>query len=153
MIALNKILVATDFSSCSETAVTYGRELAAAFGSSVHLLHVILSPYAEGWSAETYSAPRGNILERWEREAKVRLEASVPAAEHGRMVFVTRIGTPYQAIVDYARDERVDLVIIGTHGRGPLGHLLIGSVAERVVRKAPCPVLTVHHPEHEFVAA
>jgi nucleotide-binding universal stress UspA family protein len=53
--------------------------------------------------------------------------------------------------VQYARDESIDLIVMGTHGRGPFSHLLMGSVAERVVRAAPCPVLTVRHPEHEFV--
>jgi nucleotide-binding universal stress UspA family protein len=54
-------------------------------------------------------------------------------------------------IVDYARDHDVDIIVMGTHGRGALGHLVMGSVAERVVRLAPCPVLTVRHPEHEFI--
>ena len=65
---------------------------------------------------------------------------------------VVRISTsPALAIVDYAREVRVDLIIMGTHGRGAMAQLLMGSVAERVVRTAPCPVLTVRHPEHEFV--
>ena len=59
--------------------------------------------------------------------------------------------SPAAAIVDYARREQIDLIVMGTHGRGGVAHLLMGSVAERVVRTAPCPVLTVRHPEHEFV--
>jgi nucleotide-binding universal stress UspA family protein len=59
--------------------------------------------------------------------------------------------TPAAAIVDYAKTNRVDLVVLGTHGRGALAHLFMGSVAERVVRTAPCPVLAVRNPEHEFV--
>jgi nucleotide-binding universal stress UspA family protein len=55
------------------------------------------------------------------------------------------------AIVDYAAQHAIDLIVMGTHGRGAISHLLMGSVAERVVRTAGCPVLTVHHPEHEFV--
>ena len=55
------------------------------------------------------------------------------------------------AVVQYAREFDIDLIIVGTHGRGAVAHLLMGSVAERVVRTAPCPVLTVRHPEHEFV--
>jgi nucleotide-binding universal stress UspA family protein len=55
------------------------------------------------------------------------------------------------AIVDFAKEINVDLIVMGTHGRGAVAHLLMGSVAERVVRTAPCPVLTVRHPEHEFV--
>ena len=58
---------------------------------------------------------------------------------------------PAHAITEYAKEAAVDLIVLGTHGRGAVAHLLMGSVAERVVRTAPCPVLTVRHPEHEFV--
>ena len=61
------------------------------------------------------------------------------------------LGHPVVEILKYAAAQPIDLIVIGTHGRGPLGHMLMGSVAERVVRKAPCPVLTVRHPEREFV--
>ena len=68
----------------------------------------------------------------------------------GRAVIVTS-NAPADAIVEYAKDSDIDLIVVGTHGRGVMGHLLLGSVAERVVRIAPCPVLTVRHPEREFV--
>ena len=61
------------------------------------------------------------------------------------------MGHPFVEIIRYAREQDVDCIVLGTHGRSGLSHLLLGSVAERVVRKAPCPVLTVRHPEHEFV--
>jgi nucleotide-binding universal stress UspA family protein len=63
-----------------------------------------------------------------------------------------RQGPPFLEIVRYAQEANIDLIVLGTHGRGGLAHMLLGSVAEKVVRKAPCPVLTVRHPEHEFVA-
>jgi nucleotide-binding universal stress UspA family protein len=62
-----------------------------------------------------------------------------------------REGPPVVEIVRYARDAEIGLIVIGTHGRGGLAHVFLGSVAENVVRKAPCPVLTVRHPQHEFV--
>ncbi len=67
-------------------------------------------------------------------------------------VLKTQVGSPHREIVRYATEHQVDLIVLGTHGRGPLGHMLLGSVAERVVRTAPCPVLTVRHPQREFVA-
>ena len=67
------------------------------------------------------------------------------------MEVVTRVGKPFVEIIHHARDHDVDLIVIGTHGRGAVQHALLGSVAEQVVRTSPCPVLTVRHPEHEFV--
>ena len=64
---------------------------------------------------------------------------------------LTLRGSPSMEIAGYAQSEKIDLIIMGTHGRSPMAHLLMGSVAEKVVRKAPCPVLIVRHPEHEFV--
>jgi nucleotide-binding universal stress UspA family protein len=60
-------------------------------------------------------------------------------------------GAPAMAVIDYARKARIDLILIGTHGRTGLGHFVMGSVAEKIVRLAPCPVLTLKQPEHEFV--
>ena len=60
-------------------------------------------------------------------------------------------GSPFLEIIAYAKSREIDLIVMGTHGRGPIAHMLMGSVAEKVVRKAPCPVLTVRHPEHEFL--
>jgi K+-sensing histidine kinase KdpD len=68
-----------------------------------------------------------------------------------RLQVVTRAGDPVRQITQYAAEKAVDLVVMGTHGRGPVAHMLMGSVAERVVRTAPCPVLTVRHPQHEFI--
>jgi nucleotide-binding universal stress UspA family protein len=87
------------------------------------------------------------------REAKTRIEETVTADERTkyRAQLATVLGHPVVEILRYAGEHNVDLVVIGTHGRGPLGHMVMGSVAERVVRKSNCPVLTVHHPEREFV--
>jgi nucleotide-binding universal stress UspA family protein len=74
-----------------------------------------------------------------------------PWDEKHTVVRELRKGSPFLEIVRYAKDKNIDLIVLGTHGRSGLSHVLLGSVAERVVRKAPCPVLTVRHPEHEFV--
>ena len=151
MIQLKTILIPTDFSDCSDAAVKYGFALANAFGATVHLFNVVQDPYTMPWAADAFAAPVGDMLTDWEAEAKRRLTESVPAAFTSRAVVATRVGSPYSEIVRYATQQRVDLIVLGTHGRGPLGHMLLGSVAERVVRTAPCPVLTVRHPQSEFV--
>lgn len=152
MIALTRILVPTDFSECSEAAVKYARALAAAFGASLHLLHVVQDPYTQPWAAEAFPAPLGDLLEQWQSQARTRLVNLLPEAERSGAMIATEVGSPFFEVVRYAEEQKIDLIVIGTHGRGPLGHMLLGSVAEKVVRKAPCPVLTVRHPQHDFVA-
>ena len=151
MITLKTILVPTDFSECSDTAVKYGSALANAFGATLHLLNVVQDPYTMPYGADGFVAPGQDLLGGWRAEAKRRLEAAVPAGFESRTVAATRVGSPWPEIVHYAIDHHVDLIVLGTHGRGAIGHVLIGSVAERVVRTAPCPVLTVRHPQREFV--
>jgi nucleotide-binding universal stress UspA family protein len=151
MIRLKTILVPTDFSECSEAAVKYGYALAEAFGATLHLLNVVQDPYTVPWAAEGFAAPIGDLLADWQAHAKRRLADSVPAGAP-KTVVTTQVGSPHPEIVRYATRHEIDLIVLGTHGRGPLGHMLLGSVAERVVRTAPCPVLTVRHPQHEFVA-
>ena len=151
MISLKKILVPTDFSECSEAAVRYGRALAKTFGASLHLLHVVQDPYTQPWAAEAFPAPLGDLLTQWQAQATARLKELVPDGERDAVSITAQVGSPFGEIVRYAADQQIDLIVIGTHGRGPLGHMLLGSVAEKVVRKSPCPVLTVRHPQHEFV--
>lgn len=153
MMAIRKVLVPTDFSDCSEAALEYGKRMAEAFGASLHLLHVVQDPYTQPWAAEAFPAPLGDLLVEWEGQARKRMESSLAEAERGNVTIATQIGSPFLEIVRYAQEQQIDLIVIGTHGRGPLGHMLLGSVAEKVVRKAPCPVLTVRHPQRESAAA
>jgi nucleotide-binding universal stress UspA family protein len=153
MIKLNTILVPSDFSECSDAAVRYGLELARRFDAKLHLLHVIQDPATQPWAAEGLSIPLLDAVEQWQKGAKERLAASVPAADAGRVTVVTAIANPYPEILRYAEEHEVDLIVMGTHGRSGVSHMLLGSIAERVVRRAPCPVLTVRHPEREFVRA
>jgi nucleotide-binding universal stress UspA family protein len=151
MIRVKTVLVPTDFSDCSEAAVKYGYALAEAFGATIHLLNVVQDPYAMPWAADAFAAPIGDMITEWETQARHRLVETVPEASPAPTVLRTLVGSPYSSIVQYAEQHHVDLIVMGTHGRGPLGHLLLGGVAERVVRTAPCPVLTVRHPQREFV--
>ena len=152
MINLQRILVATDFSPHSQVALRYAKALAEAFHAEVVICHVLenpdllsqLPPVDQG-----YFPP--NFLQLQEEQAQVGL--SKLAAEAGPLNVRTllRHGAPFVEIVAAAREEAADLIVIGTHGRGAIAHMLLGSVAEKVVRKAACPVLTVREGEHDFV--
>jgi nucleotide-binding universal stress UspA family protein len=154
MIALTNILVATDFSEPSAAALRYGRALARHFKATLHVAHVIGNMPLATNGAAAYGVALPDLQQQIEDATRRQLddlsigddELPFPA----RRVLITS-NAPALAIVDYAREERIDLIVAGTRGRGAVAHALIGSVAERIVRTAPCPVLTVRHPEHEFV--
>jgi nucleotide-binding universal stress UspA family protein len=154
MIALKQLLVPTDFSIASGVALKYAKELATNFKATLHLLHVIEDMRIFGWTAPEGSVPPlYTLIDEMETKVHAGMEKLLSAAE--REQFCARLsirrGSPFVEIIRYARTENIDMIVLGTHGRGPIAHMLMGSVAERVVRKSPCPVLTVRHPEHEFV--
>jgi nucleotide-binding universal stress UspA family protein len=154
MMTLKNILVATDFGEASDAALVYGRELAGHFGAALHVLHVAENIYVTTFGAETYAAMAPNLGRELEDGARARLDELVIDSDGSgppTKPIVLTSSSPAFAIVDYAGEHGVDVIVMGTHGRGALAHLLMGSVAEKVVRLAPCPVLTVRHPEHEFV--
>jgi nucleotide-binding universal stress UspA family protein len=151
MITLKTILVPSDFSECSEEALRYGLELARRFNASLHLLHVVHDPMTQPWAADGFSMPLFEVVEAWQKQAEARLRAAVPEADRDRVTIVSAVAMPYAEILAYAAANDVDLIVMGTHGRSGMSHMLLGSIAERVVRRAPCPVLTVRRPEHGFV--
>ena len=153
MITIRTILVPTDFSEASEAALKYGKEMARVFGASLHVVHIMEDLLAHAWSAEVYVASMPNLREEIEREATDRLAAMVTDDERRLLRVTTALvaGSPFLEIIRYAKANQIDLIVMGTHGRGPVAHMLLGSVAEKVVRKAPCPVLTVRPAQHEFV--
>ena len=154
MIRLNKVLVPTDFSEFSKPAMDYGCAVAARFGAQLHLLHVVpdpamLVPEAHAFSVEAMQAQTAALID----DAKDRL-SKLPADgwEDGQpVVREVRTGVVFMETIDYVRTHDIDLLVIGTHGRSGLMHVLMGSVAEKIVRKAPCPVLTVKPQGHQFV--
>ena len=152
MIVLKRILVATDFSEPSMKALAYGRDLARAYDAMLHILHVTGDALAQGAELGFVVADlQGSV----DRAARAELDKLVSAAEAQALRIVRTIKSsrnPAAAIVDFARDEGMDLIVVGTHGRGAVAHLFMGSVAERVVRTAPCPVLAVRAHEREFIA-
>jgi nucleotide-binding universal stress UspA family protein len=153
MIALKHILVATDFGGTAEAALNYGRELARTYGATLHVLHVVDDVYLR-LGGDAYVAVLPDLQRDAEQAAQARLDALLvdndPNPLPVKKATLTSPATAL-AIVDYAKANAIDLIVVGTHGRGAVAHLLLGSVAERVVRTAPCPVLTVRHPEHEFI--
>ncbi len=154
MIALKNILVATDFSEAADAAVTYGRALAGAFGATLHVLHVVEDVYLSAYGSEFYVPVDPSVQAEINESARKQLEALVVDNDQSGPATRTALrisNAPSATIVDFAKEEHIDLIVMGTRGRRGVAHLLLGSVAERVVRTAPCPVLTVHHPEHEFV--
>jgi universal stress protein A len=154
MLAIKNILVATDFGAASDAALRYGRALAARFGARLHVLHVTENSYLTAASAYGYvSIPPGIQMEIEAAAAKQTdgLLTDEERRTHQAIAVTITAGSPSAAIVDYARRHDIDLAVLGTHGRGALSHLLMGSVAERVVRTAPCPVLTVRDHQHDFV--
>ena len=153
MFKLNKVLVATDFSDAAATALTYGSALAKQFGARLHVVHVAENAFMLNVGAAGYVADVSEIQREIDEEAQRQLDACTAAVEPRPTVQVLSGGSPAYGIVDYAKEHDIDIIVMGTHGRGGVTRVLLGSVAERVVRIAPCPVLTVHHPEHEFVTA
>ncbi len=148
VIKLERILVPTDFSDSSAQARAYACELASRFDAEIHLLHVatpIMPPGYMGAVPQEWLHPEENARRELEEWDDPRL------GEAKGVVRTTVAGTPFIEIVRYARDREIDLIVMGTHGLSGLAQTLIGSVAERVVRKAPCPVLTVRLHSHQFV--
>jgi nucleotide-binding universal stress UspA family protein len=141
-----RILVPTDFSPPSDAALATARMLAARFGSSIHLVHVIEDPYTSvAFATEVYGYMPPGVKETWQREAQSHLDELLTDADRTEFRATTEVlfGSSAAAIVEHARENGMDLIVMGTHGRGAVAHLLLGSVAERVVRTAGCPVLTV----------
>jgi nucleotide-binding universal stress UspA family protein len=151
-IALTRVLVPTDFSEKSRAALAYGVAFVEQYQASLHLLHVVEAIVAD-------LTPPWQLTAREELERAIESNAwedlrgllSSDDQRRLRVELALEWGVPFVEIVRYARAKAIDLIAMGTHGRSGVAHALIGSVAENVVRSAPCPVLTVRHPEHEFV--
>lgn len=147
MIDLKQVLVAVDFDEMSSVALNYARSLARTFGARLHVLHVMENPFMRPMANDPHAIEAGitrRLLDTLTDEDRTVLHA-VPVLRTS--------DSPAEEIVKYAQAEQIDLIVLGTHGRPGVAHFLMGSVAEKVVRTAPCPVLTLRHPEREFVRA
>jgi len=153
VIDLHRILVPTDFSKHSEVALTYAAALAEKFGAELVLLHVVQDLALFIPDAVAVAPPIAAPVEQFAVAAREALErvARADSLQHLSVRREVREGTPFYEIIRFAKEGDIDLIVMGTHGHSGLTHVLLGSVTEKVVRKAPCPVLTIRHPEHEFV--
>lgn len=154
MLSLKNILVPTDFAPPSLHALAYGRELAREFGATLHVLHVVDDVFALSAGTEGMLTAFPLLRRDVEQHAGDEIEKLLAPEDRGagaRAAVVTS-STPALAIVRYAREVHADLIVMGTRGRGDTPEILLGSVADRVVHLAPCPVLTVRRPEHENAA-
>jgi nucleotide-binding universal stress UspA family protein len=151
----NKILAPTDFSEDSKLALSYAVTLAQQFSSEIILVHVdqplapvMVSELNPGLDVSTMNriAEEGRLLALKELDGATAHLRDTGVKARGLM----RVGAPFLEIIHAAQSESADLIVMGTHGRTGLAHVLMGSVAERVVNKAPCPVLTVRHPDRKF---
>ncbi len=149
---IKQILFATDFSDNSKFALTYALSIAKRYDARLYALHVIQQPsYPLGMYAEiSFDAMdkfNKNISEAVDKEMQVLQESLGEVTNYECLVVH---GTPFLEILRTAKEKSVDLIIVGTHGRTGLDHVLFGSTAEKVVRRAPCPVLSVRLPGKEF---
>ena len=151
MSGLEKILVPTDFSEASAAALTYACGLADQVGASLCILHTVEDPYQLGTYSEYYTPPP-EFAERIERQARADLQGVLTPGqqERYRATLVLSHGAAAHEILNYLHEHTdVGLVVMATHGRGGVARLMMGSVADKVLRSAPCPVLTVRAPHAE----
>ena len=152
MIRIKRLLSPIDFSDSSKQALRYAVEFARSFGAELHVLNVIEPVmYPAEMFGQIGMVDVESVLEKSSREEIADWHKSFIPAEVRSVVEVLR-GRPFAEIVRYAQEKEIDLIILGTHGRSGLDHFLLGSTAEKVIRKAPCPVLTVRSTEREIVA-
>jgi nucleotide-binding universal stress UspA family protein len=150
MVKISHILHPTDFSDSSNQALKYACSLATQFGAELHLLNVIsetgiITPPIAGYIPPDY----------YEEQKKFASEelSSYPQVlinHSGSVTRNVREGAPFVEIIRYAKDNEIDMIVMGTHGYSGIKHLILGSVAENVVRKAHCPVLTIHPENYVF---
>jgi nucleotide-binding universal stress UspA family protein len=155
MVIVKNILVPTDFSDFSRHALDYALTFAKTFGARIILMHVTpereldairqVSPYFDPGKLEDF-------LQQRQSEDRKQLDEFIPSEskEGIEVETIHKVGIPFVEIIRTAKKKKVDLIVMATHGRSGLAHVIFGSVAEKVVRKSTSPVLSIRPPEHEF---
>ncbi len=152
-VTFERILFPTDFSELATSALGYAVELASKYEAQLHALHVVDDAY-QYWSAMgpesiPVGPPPEDLLDLGRTRMKAFEQEHLAELDRPTVTHVT-MGRPFSEIIAYARAQNVDLIVMGTHGRGAIAHVLLGSTTEKVVRKAGCAVLTVRS-GHKFV--
>jgi nucleotide-binding universal stress UspA family protein len=152
MIKLKKLLVPTDFSESARHALTYGISFAREYQAELVILHVVEN-LTVGYASDLFPVPMAEVFQEISGYAKAELAKLGAVAREKEVEVLEQVvqGKPSAEIIRFAREAEVDMIVLGTHGKGMLDQALFGSTTERVVRRAPCPVLTVRLAEHEFV--
>jgi nucleotide-binding universal stress UspA family protein len=148
---IKKILVPIDFSDYSKSSLKYAVSFATIFKAEIILVYVVEPViYPPDFSMGQIAIP--SVNPEWDIKAKEELEklARAEIPEGIKVSFVIKTGKPFLEIIDTAAEENADIIIIATHGHSGVEHILFGSTAEKVVRKAPCPVLTLREPIKGF---
>jgi universal stress protein A len=149
VIEISRILAPTDFSSHSTGALRFACGLAERFAAELHLVHVLSEIVPTGPDPLLMPVMPPDFYQENEDRARETLTNLLDAAwgKPRALVTAVRWGSPVEAIVDYASEKKIEMIVIATHGRTGLSHALLGSVAERIIREAPCPVLTLRAPD------
>ena len=152
MTAIRNVLVATDFSDSAAAALQYGRDLARTCQARLHVMHIVDD--IRWRSLDMTPTLTASVQESLEAVAQSQIQALVTSEDRRQLRAIEVVETgiaPAEALIDYAVATAIDIIVVGTRGRSRIPRLLLGSVAERIVRLAPCPVLTVHADEPDFI--
>jgi len=147
-IRIKRILTPTDFSELSLCTLQYSTALARQFGAKISILHVISQEWISEMNAiQAFAVPIGSVeelLEKKKRDSIERMEEIIKKEDEALFEgSIIKVGIPSEEIIGVAKEREIDLIVICTHGRSGLSHVFMGSVAEKVVRRSPCPVLSV----------
>ncbi len=150
MISLKKILCPVDHSDCSKEALKYAVSFAMKDEAKLYLLHIIdIRSFSESLDTMAPQIPDNETVQ----QLRNKLLDCIPEEMRDDMDVEAIViqGIPFVEIVSTSRKKEIDMIVMGSHGRTGISHMMLGSVSEKVVRKAPCPVLIVRQPDHEFV--
>jgi nucleotide-binding universal stress UspA family protein len=158
MVDINRILYPTDMSRHSLLALSFAADLAVRYNAALHSIHILDLEHELLLEGE-YLTPIATSGPLPTEEIQKAAEQNLDRFLRGNLTSFANpvikkviLGKPFLEIIYYSKRENINLIVLGTHGHSALASMFLGSVAEKVIRKAPCPVLTVRHPEHKFEA-